>query len=148
MIDRTERVKREIRRIFRPDAEKPSNMAKEHTNLYIKACKAFGSWRKALEACGIDYESTRNNKKWNRERIVKEINRLNMLDYSLRPSVLRKKGMTKLISAAEYHFGSWRRAVESCGIEYSCGRRRRSRTNGNGTGNGTGNGNGHDHNGS
>lgn len=135
--------------IFRPNAEKPSNMAKEHTNLYINACKVFGSWREALEACGIDYESTRNNKKWNRERIVKEINRLNMLDYSLRPSVLREKGMTKLISAAEYHFGSWRRAVETCGIDYSFGRRRRRRTNGNGKGNGHDqNGNGHSHNGS
>ena len=72
MFKRAERVKNEIRSIFRADAKKPANVAKEYTNLYIKACKAFGSWRNALEACGIDYESSRNNKKWNREKIRKE----------------------------------------------------------------------------
>ena len=126
MVKRAERVKREIKTIFRPEAEKPSNVAKEHTNLYIKACKVFGSWRNAIEACGIDYESTRNNKKWNRERIHKEIRRLKRKGFSLRPSLLRKEGMTTLISAAEYHFGSWRKAVESCGFEYTCGRNRRA----------------------
>ena len=131
MINRAERVKKEIKSIFSADAEKPSNVAKEYTNLYIKACKAFGSWRNALEACGIDYESSRNNKKWNRERIRREINRLDMAGSSLRPSVLRDKGMTKLISAAEYHFGSWRKAVESCGIDYSFGRNRKNNNNNN-----------------
>ncbi|MEQ9618420.1 MAG: hypothetical protein RIG61_04520 [Deltaproteobacteria bacterium] len=125
MVKRAERVKREIKTIFKPEAEKPSNVAKEHTNLYIKACKVFGSWRNAVEACGIDYESTRNNKKWNREKIHKEIKRLKKKGYNLRPSVLREEGMTTLISAAEYHFGSWRRAVESCGFEYTCGRNRK-----------------------
>lgn len=129
MIKRRERVKEEIKSIFRAEAEKPSNVAKEYTNLYIKACKAFGSWRKALEACGIDYESSRNNKKWNREKIRKEIKRLNNSGSTLRPSVLRSNGRTKLISAAEYHFGSWRKAVESCGIEYSFGRNRKSNNN-------------------
>lgn len=132
MVKRAERVKREIKTIFSPDAAKPSNVAKEHTNLYIKACKVFGTWRNAIEACGIDYESTRNNKKWNRERIKKEIKKLGKKGISLRPSVLREEGMTTLISAAEYHFGSWRRAVESSGYEYTCGRNRKS-----------GNGNGH-----
>lgn len=129
MAKRTESVKQEIRAIFRADAEKPSNVAKEYTNLYIKACKTFGSWKKALEACGIDYESSRNNKKWNRERIRREIKRLNAAGSSLRPSVLRDKGRTKLISAAEYHFGSWRKAVESCGIDYSFGRNRKANNN-------------------
>jgi len=61
MIERAERVKKEIKTIFSPEAEKPSNIAKEHTNLYIQACEVFGSRRNAIEACGIDYESTRNN---------------------------------------------------------------------------------------
>ncbi|MGH7892462.1 MAG: hypothetical protein ACREN0_09350, partial [Thermodesulfobacteriota bacterium] len=63
-------MKREIKTIFRPDAEKPANIAKSNSSLYVKACKAFGSWKKALEACGIDYESARNNRKWTRERII------------------------------------------------------------------------------
>jgi hypothetical protein len=125
MTNRAERVKREIKIIFRPDAEKPANIAKSNSSLYVKACKAFGSWKKALEACGIDYESARNNKKWTRERIIGEIKRLRTEGASLRPSVLRKNGMTTLVSAAEYHFGSWRRAVEHCGLDYSFGRRKK-----------------------
>ena len=129
MTTRVERVKREIRNIYESDAEKPVNIAKEHTKLYIRACRVFGSWRNAVEACGIDYESARNHKKWNREKICKEITRLKNKGISLRPSVLRQESMTDLLSAAEYHFGSWRRAVETCGFEYSFGR---ERTNGNG----------------
>jgi hypothetical protein len=125
MTNRAERVKREIKSIFRPDAEKPVNIAKSYSSLYVKACKTFGSWRKALEACGIDYESSRNNRKWTRERIIGEINKLRNEGVCLRPSVLRKNGMTTLVSAAEYHFGSWRRAVEHCGLDYSFGRRKK-----------------------
>ena len=90
MNTRTERVKREIRAIYGPNAEKPANIAREQTSLYICACKLFGSWRNALEVCGVDYESSRNYKKWTRDRIVKEIMRLLSEGGSLRPTVLRK----------------------------------------------------------
>jgi hypothetical protein len=122
MTKRIERVKREIQDIYKADAKKPVNIAKEYTTLYITARRTFGSWRKAVEASGISYEDVRKNKKWNRERICKEITRLNKNGFSLRPSLLRQEGMTDLLSAAEYHFGSWRRAVETCGFEYSFGR--------------------------
>jgi hypothetical protein len=125
MTKRAERVISEIKTIFQPDAEKPVNIAKSHSSLYVKACKAFGSWKNALEASGIDYERARNNRKWTRDRIAREINRLGAGGYCLRPSVLRKSGMTTLVSAAEYHFGSWRKAVESCGLDYSFGRRKK-----------------------
>ena len=125
MTKRADRVKREIKIIFRPDAEKPANIAKSHPSLYVKACKAFGSWRNAVEACGLDYESSRNNSKWTRDRIVREIKKIGADGGCLRPSFLRKSGMTKLVSAAEYHFGSWRRAVEACGLDYSFGRRKK-----------------------
>jgi hypothetical protein len=125
MTGRAERVITEIQEIFSPGAEKPSNIAKERSALYLRACKVFGSWKNALEASGVDYESSRNNRKWTRQRIVREIKRLSAEGGSLRPSVLRKNGMTALVSAADYHFGSWRKAVESCGVEYEFARRRR-----------------------
>lgn len=119
-----DRVKREIKRIYRADGEKPDNIAREYTNLYIRACREFGSWRAAVEACGLNYESARNNKKWSKIKIRREISRLKNKGISLRPSVLRKEGMSDLISAAAYHFGSWKRAVESCGYDYKFGRDR------------------------
>ncbi|MBI2486067.1 MAG: hypothetical protein HYW01_03735 [Deltaproteobacteria bacterium] len=52
---------------------------------------------------------------------VKEIQRLHLKSYSLRPNDLRRKVMISLISAA-YHFGSWRKAVESSGVYHLFGR--------------------------
>lgn len=127
MTGRKERVIKEIREVFSPGAEKPANVAKEHSALYLRACKIFGSWRIALEASGVDYESSRNNKKWTRQRIMSEIKSLSTKDASLRPSVLRKNGMTSLVSAADYHFGSWKKAVESSGVEYGFARRKKER---------------------
>ena len=67
----TEKIKNEIRALYNGSLKKPHNVAKEHPKLYLKARKLFGSWKKALEACGIDYEKTRNRKKWSREKIFK-----------------------------------------------------------------------------
>jgi len=50
---------------------------------------------------------------------IKEIQGLHLKSHSLRPSNLRRKGIISLILAASsYHFGSWRKAVESSGIYY------------------------------
>jgi len=118
MKRRTERIIREIVAIYNSFNDKPINVAKEHSALYHRACKVFGSWREALNHCGIDYEKARNRKKWTRDKIVKKINRLHSEGKSLRPSRLRNNGGVKLLSAAEYHFGSWRRAVEVSGCNY------------------------------
>jgi len=123
MIKQTEIVKKEIKVLYNGSLKKPHNVAKEHPKLYLKARKLFGSWKKALETCGIDYEKARNHKKWSREKIVKEIKELALKSHSLRLKDLRKEGMISIISAAQYHFGSWRKAVESSGICYTSVRR-------------------------
>ena len=130
MIKQTEIVKKEIKVLYNGSLKKPHNVAKEHPKLYLKARKLFGSWRKALETCGIDYEKARNHKKWSREKIVKAIKELSLINsHSLRLKDLRKEGMISIISAAQYHFGSWRKAVESSGICYSSIRKKENITN-------------------
>src|SRR3990172_3004134 len=129
MIKQTEIVKKEIKVLYNGSLKKPHNVAKEHPKLYLKARKLFGSWKKALETCGIDYEKARNHKKWSREKIVKEIKELALKSHSLRLKDLRKEGMISIISAAQYHFGSWRKAVESSGICYSSIRKKENITN-------------------
>lgn len=123
MIKQTEIVTKEIKVLYNGSLKKPHNVAKEHPKLYLKARKLFGSWKKALETCGVDYEKARNHKKWSREKIVKGIKELSLNSQSLRLKDLRKEGMIGIISAAQYHFGSWRKAVESSGIYYSSIRR-------------------------
>ena len=119
MDKKSERIKDEIVALYGNGLIKPSNVAKAYPRLYSNARKAFGSWKKALEACGIDYEKARNYKKWSREEVAKEIKRLYLSGHTLRPKDLRKGGATKLISAANYHFGSWSKAIKKSGICYS-----------------------------
>ncbi len=119
-----DKLKKEIKALYRGPRKKPCNVAKEYPALYLKGRRIFGSWKKALEACGVDYEKARNHKKWSRIKIVEEINRLYLNGSSLRLKELRTKGMICLISAAIYRFGSWRKAVESSGIRYSFVRRK------------------------
>ena len=120
-----EEVKNEISSIYKHPLKKPINVAKEYPRLYLRARKVFGSWRKALEACGVNYEEARTRSKWSREKVLQEIKHLYSNGHSLRPKDFRRKGMVKLVSAATYHFGSWRKAVETCGVCYSCGREKR-----------------------
>lgn len=122
MKKQAEKIKHEIIAIYKSPNKKPSNVAKEYPKLYLKARKVFGSWRKALEASGIDYEEARNRNKWSKEKVLKEIKHLYRNGHSLRPKDLRREGLVKLVSAATYHFGSWREAVEECGVCYSYGR--------------------------
>lgn len=125
MKEQDNKVKTEIIALYNGSSKKPFNVSKEHPKLYLKARRLFGSWKKALEACGIDYEKTRNHRKWSRERVIRQIKELDLKGYSLRPKDLRGNGTVSLISAASYHFGSWRKAVEASGICYSCGRKKR-----------------------
>jgi len=114
-----DKMKKDIKALYNGSLKKPHNVAKEYPALYTKARKVFGSWKKALAACGIDYEKARNHKKWSRVKVVEEINRLYVNGYSLRLKDLRTNGTICLISAAMYHFGSWRKAIESCGLRYT-----------------------------
>jgi len=129
-MKQSEKIKNEINALYNNGhSRKPGNVAKEYPTLYLKARKVFGSWRKALEACGIDYEKARNRKKWSRDKVLKEIERLCLKGHSLRPKDLKRERMINLISAASYHFGSWRKAVESSGVHYPCGRRKKNGKN-------------------
>ena len=119
------KIKSEIGALYDNPSRKPANVAQEYPTLYLKARKVFGSWKKAIEACGIDYEEARNRRKWSREKVLQEIKNLYSSGHSLRPKDLRRKGIVNLVSAATYHFGSWRKAVELSGACYSGGRKKR-----------------------
>jgi hypothetical protein len=119
MNENKKKVRNEIISLYNGLLRKPSNVAKEYPRLYSNARKVFGSWKKALEACEIDYEKARNHKRWSRDKVAKEIKRLYLSGHTLRPKDLKKGGETRLISAASYHFGSWSKAVKHSSIHYS-----------------------------
>ena len=111
--DKKKEIVRDIRELYIRPSSKPFNVAREHSRLYSRARRAFGSWKKALEYWSIDYEQARNNKKWSHERVISEIRGLCSNGNKLSINRLREDGKTDLVSAAVYHFGSWSKAVRS-----------------------------------
>ena len=61
MSKQAEKIKNEIKALYKGPLKKPNNVANEYPTLYIKARKVFGSWRKAVESSGIDYSFGRKN---------------------------------------------------------------------------------------
>lgn len=60
---------------------------------------------------------------WNEQRILKTITKLYQANSQLSYNALSRKNQA-LLSAAAYHFGSYRRAVEKAGIDYAAVLRR------------------------
>lgn len=91
----------------------------EHLNLVRAAAWHYGTWRRAVEAADIDYESLSRYQRWTKKRIVTRIQELNdqgkdlswrsvstNLDPSLAAAALRPNG-----------FNSWREALAAAGID-------------------------------
>ena len=90
-----------------------------HLNLVRAAAWHYGTWRRAIETAGIDYESLSRYQRWNKQRIIERIQELHKqgadlswrsvsteLDPSLAAAALRPNG-----------FSSWREAVIAAGID-------------------------------
>jgi hypothetical protein len=88
-------------------------------NLVRAAAWHYGTWRHAIEAAGIDYESLSRYQRWTKKRIVERIRELHEqgadlswrsvstnLDPSLAAAALRPNG-----------FRSWRDALAAAGID-------------------------------
>ena len=118
----------EIRRMF--EASENLNyaaVAQEQVALLRAATRYFGSWRAAVEFAGIDYDEIRRYKTWTRDRIVERIQELNAEGQDLSWRHVSTKVDPQLAAAAtkRKHFGSWRNAVASAGLDYGKIRRYR-----------------------
>lgn len=109
------RVLAEIKKIPR---EKLWFVYRDNIALHSAARREFGSWRKAIEAAGYDYDEinkaagTRYTT-WTREKVIKMIR-------ELPPEKLSYARMTKenilLYSAAYRRFGNWSNALRAAGV--------------------------------
>jgi hypothetical protein len=77
----------------------------------------FGSWREALEASGLDYDSIRRYREWDDERILDMVR-----DYAKAGKPLNAKNVElediTLITAARRRFDSWHQALIAAGLDY------------------------------
>lgn len=104
-----------------------SSIAASNLALLRAATRYFGSWEAAVNFSGLDYEEIRRYKSWTRERIIARIKELHAqgVDLSWRNVCLHVDAQLAAAATKKSHFGSWREALESAGLDYDSIRRYR-----------------------
>jgi len=119
-------VIKEIQGMISKEPLYPDYVKKKHPALFIKARRYFGSWKDAIEATkeylniNLDYEKIKKiHKKWSKENIASEIQRLYEEGKDLSVTSIRKSYPTLLWAAKKsFRFGSWENAVSAAGLDY------------------------------
>jgi hypothetical protein len=80
----------------------------------------FGSWARAVDAAGLDYDSVRKTRRWTKDRIVQTIRKLYQEGRPLNNSSMRRIGYRGMMAAARRpaFFGSWEAAIRAAGLDY------------------------------
>ncbi|MFA6270615.1 MAG: hypothetical protein WC657_05430 [Candidatus Paceibacterota bacterium] len=116
-----------INHIMSKYGKKPLNSSYFATNypaVYAAAERIFGSWKNAIEACGLDYNTIRKYRIWSKEIIMKEIKKRHKSGQSLNSKNAYKTDRP-LYMAAVKRYKNWGTAVKAAGIDYSKVRLRR-----------------------
>jgi hypothetical protein len=82
----------------------------------------FGSWQKALEEAGLDYDTIRKHRAWDDETVLQELRDLAEKGESLRVSDVTET-RPALVAAARRRFEGWYDAVEAAGFDEDEARR-------------------------
>jgi hypothetical protein len=100
-----------------------------HEEIHWRAGRQFGSYRKALEAAGIPYADVARvvQESWTLKRIADELRQLHRKGESVAWSDVKREH-TKLFSASERRFGSYRAALRAARLEDQLPPRRRQWT--------------------
>jgi len=77
----------------------------------------FGSWREALEASGLDYDSIRRYREWDDQRVLKMVREFHADGKGLNAKSMEQEDIT-LITAARRRFDSWHQALTAAGLDY------------------------------
>ncbi|HEX8464421.1 MAG TPA: hypothetical protein VF627_07365 [Abditibacterium sp.] len=97
----------------------------KNRSLYLAACahRYFGSWRRAVQAAGLDHELMRESRVWTRLRILRTIQQLSAEGRPLGWAYIEEHepGIYRAARRKE-NFGSWAAALEEAGVLASNGR--------------------------
>ncbi len=92
---------------------------KKHRPLHVAACahRYFGSWKRAVEAAGLDHDRLRENHVWTPTRILRTIQELAAQDKPLGWAFIEKHepGIYRAARRKE-NFGSWAGALRAAGV--------------------------------
>ena len=116
-----------INHIMSKHGRKPLNSSyysRNYPAVYAAADRLFGSWKNAIEACGLDYSTIRKYRVWSKEIIIREIKKRRKNGQSLNSKYAYKTDRP-LYMAAVKRCKNWGSAVEAAGIDYDKVRLRR-----------------------
>ena len=114
-----EGIVRELRRLRRAgEPMHPAAIGRDRPELVVAAYRYFGTYRKAVEAAGLDYTTVRlrPQRTWDRKRVIAEIRRLKAEGRGLWARAVRTTD-PYLTRAAKDHFGSYEAAAKAAGVE-------------------------------
>ena len=121
-----EKIKMQLRRLKRKGVSfRYNEFEKDYLKLLAAACYHFGSWKNALSAVGIDYQSLQRFTTWSRQKVKRRIRSLYQKEKDISYSALEKSGKIGLLSAGSYYFANWGKAVIASGLPYAKIRRKR-----------------------
>ncbi|MDD2485494.1 MAG: hypothetical protein PHD91_00080 [bacterium] len=91
-----------------------------HQPLISAARKRFGTWEKAINHVGLDYDKIRKREHWTRDKILNKIKALHEDGESLRSTyILKRYPALYAATQKKRYFGGWINAVRAAGIEYN-----------------------------
>jgi hypothetical protein len=85
--------------------------------LNVAACRLLGSWRKAVEAAGFDYEQVTGVRHWSRERVIAEIRRLAAAHVPLDATTVQEQHSALHEAAIKLFPRSWAKALRAAGLD-------------------------------
>lgn len=100
-----------IREVFADAPAYASIAQRNHSKLYVAACKHFGSWKGAVLAAGLEYVNNNRNP-WSKEKVIERAEALLKDQPDLSERQLRDLD-PKLRDAAQRYFGGWRKVVQA-----------------------------------
>ena len=101
--------------------------ATHYPSVHAAAVRIWGSWKDAIEACGLDYKKVRKYRTWTNERVVREILSLKKTSAPLSSKHIQTEHKP-LYMAAIRRFGGWNAALRKAGIDNRRIRLRQAKT--------------------
>jgi hypothetical protein len=92
-----------------------AHLQHKNQNLYQLGVWIFGDWDKALRAAGVDPDTARIRRFWDKEKIIHELRRMRKQHLPLYPNYVMKNHHS-LFHGALHEYGSWNEAVFAAGL--------------------------------
>lgn len=107
----------EIQRLYTEGCDlSHTHMQDIKSRVYYSAVDIFGSWKKALQAAGINSEDFHVREKWSVEKVINRIKKRRAAGKDLNWMALFEDDYA-LLKAAEKRFDKWDDALEMAGLD-------------------------------